>query len=155
MYATFVAADLDSKARCKLACGRVLVGKYAPAASAIFVVISWSSVFYVFFFISFYLPLGFLSPFIYHSHARARLRTLSIYTRSQHAAGTKQPSGYTLRLRLYTRSTAYAAANANNGHTASPIGNGSPGPSGSSSSAVLSPPPTSLRTFPGCIFAGE
>ena len=36
MYATFVAADLDAKARCKLACGRVLVGKYAPAASAIF-----------------------------------------------------------------------------------------------------------------------
>ena len=32
MDATFVAADLDTKARCKLACERVLVGKYAPAA---------------------------------------------------------------------------------------------------------------------------
>ena len=32
MYATFVAADLDSKPRCKLACERVLVDKYAQAA---------------------------------------------------------------------------------------------------------------------------
>lgn len=31
MDATIVAADLDTKARCKLACERVLVGKYAPA----------------------------------------------------------------------------------------------------------------------------
>ena len=32
MDATVVAADLDTKARCKLAWLRVLVGKYAPAA---------------------------------------------------------------------------------------------------------------------------
>ena len=48
MYTTFVAADLDTKARCKLACGRVLVGKYAPAASATFV-LSHGAVFFTFF----------------------------------------------------------------------------------------------------------
>ena len=38
--ATIVAAELDSKPRCKLACERVLVDKYAPAASATFEVIT-------------------------------------------------------------------------------------------------------------------
>ena len=32
MEATAVAAELDTMARCKLACERVMVGKYAPAA---------------------------------------------------------------------------------------------------------------------------
>ena len=36
----YVAADLDTKTRCKLACERVLVDKYAPAASATFEVIT-------------------------------------------------------------------------------------------------------------------
>ena len=47
----------------------------------------------------------------------AKHKQPSGYTREAYT-----PSGYTLRLRLYTRSTAYAAANANNGHNASPIG---------------------------------
>ena len=83
-------------------------------------------IFYVFFFIS-------RRAYIYvYLPPPARVRTLFTYTRSLHAAGPKQPSGYTreaytpsgytLRLRLYTRSTAYTEANANNGHTASPIG---------------------------------
>ena len=62
MYATFVAADLDTKARCKLACGRVLVGKYAPATSATFV-LSHRAVFFMYFSLS---PEGYLFSFIYH-----------------------------------------------------------------------------------------
>ena len=42
-----------------------------------------------------------------------------LYTREAYT-----PSGYTLRLRLYTRSKAYTEANANSGHTASPMGSG-------------------------------
>ena len=76
-----------------------------------------------------------------------------LYTR-----GAYTPSGYTLRLRLYTRSTAYAAANANSGHTASPIGF-SFGPCGSDGG--VSPPSSSevpLLIDPGlplCMRAGE
>ena len=86
---------------------------------------------------------------IYHTHASARLRTLSIYTRSINSAG------YTLRLRLYTRSKAYTEANANSGQRTSPIGYISPGLSGSSSSSHPSPLPSSLRICPGCLVTGE
>ena len=85
---------------------------------------------YVFFFIS-------RRAYIYvYLPPPARVRTLSIHTRSINAVRhlnsrqaihakptrrqeSKQPSGYTLRLRLYTP---YTAAASINGHTASPIG---------------------------------
>ena len=60
-------------------------------------------------------PEGHISMFIYHLPTPACVPYL--YTREAYT-----PSGYTLRLRLYTRSTAYTEANANNGHNASPIG---------------------------------
>ena len=100
-------------------------------------------------FIWFYLP-----------SSRARVRTLFIYTRSLHAAGPKQPLGYTLRLRLYTRSKAYTEANANNGHTASPIGSSyGSGRSGGPPVPVPGSPPPFIPVFIGrlgpLVYAGE
>ena len=71
-------------------------------------------IFFMFFSLS---PEGHISMFIYHLPTPACVPYL--YTREAYT-----PSGYTLRLRLYTRSKAYTEANANSGHTASPMGSG-------------------------------
>ncbi len=70
-----------------------------------------------------YLPKGiYLCLFTIFPRPRAYL--IYIHAKPTRRQASKQPSGYTLRLRLYTRSKAYTEANANNGHTASPTGNG-------------------------------
>ena len=196
MYATFVAADLHSKARCKLAYGSALIsrgprcmqacsGELRSAirsvieqctASHVSIVASKRRVGHI---LSYLMEQYFsLSLFIsrsvfiwFYLPPPARVRTLFTYTRSINAvrhlnsrqaihakhkrrqaskrrqaihAKPKQPSGYTLRLRLYTP---YTAAASINGHTASPIGSlyGSSHPDGLSLSSSPSIP---LRICP-------
>ena len=70
-----------------------------------------------------YLPKGiYLCLFTIFPRPRAYL--IYIHAKPTRRQASKQPSGYTLRLRLYTRSKAYTEANANSGHNASPRGSG-------------------------------
>ena len=69
-----------------------------------------------------YLPKGIYLCLFTTSRPRACL--IYIHAKPTRRQASKQPSGYTLRLRLYTRSKAYTEANANSGHNASPRGSG-------------------------------
>ena len=125
MYATFVAADLHSKARCKLACGRALIsrgprcmqacsGELRSAirsvieqctASHVSIVASKRRVGHI---LSYLMEQYFLCFFLYlpkgiylclFTTSRPRAYLIYIHAKPTRRQASKQPSGYTLRLR--------------------------------------------------------